>query len=531
MIILTSNRSRSSISFIVLIVLCVHLERQTDSCSISEGHTHCHLPGSFYFCHPSQVEDWNQSVPIGEVSLPTPPDSISECASDYQEMSGHPWNQASLPEEWTTAPAPDNMSMQPTSNEWPGQGVPVTAHDIQTLDTAAFLSAPQSTVDFGLSPVLSHESQSSYTRNSFSEPDTCYLPPGLDLSFTSEPSWHSSGPVVYHSPDVTQQPTGYGFVPHDQSAPSVACALSAPQTLYPGSQPLEFFPQGGQVLYQRRTTSYPQPAPMRPLLPRTESPTASSDGTRGPQRTLKPHMQGSQSSQRTASSVSSTSGQSQDGSQHTLASTQSSGHVMLASQQVQTLPHRSSGPMQSGALVHPNMVLYNQHGASASSVSDPTDEDFSTYIRFDQEDQTTSPGALRSDDIVPYTDAYDTDCLGSYVSGHGVQPAVPSYMPGDVKPVLSRTEQDLNAVYQGSSSATSLSSDNDEGRHRTHPLYSEGPQSDGLYHCPFKAKDPNCPHKATKLKCNYEYGSPPSNHASHYLLTTLVVVASSLILT
>ncbi|KAK4546899.1 hypothetical protein LTR36_001631 [Oleoguttula mirabilis] len=48
-----------------------------------------------------------------------------------------------------------------------------------------------------------------------------------------------------------------------------------------------------------------------------------------------------------------------------------------------------------------------------------------------------------------------------------------------------------------------LPGDNDEGRHRTHPLYTEGPQADGLYHCPFKS-DPSCQHKPTKLKCNYD---------------------------
>lgn len=50
---------------------------------------------------------------------------------------------------------------------------------------------------------------------------------------------------------------------------------------------------------------------------------------------------------------------------------------------------------------------------------------------------------------------------------------------------------------------TTLPGETEEGRHRTHPLYNEGPQADGLYHCPFKG-DPSCQHKPTKLKCNYE---------------------------
>ena len=41
-------------------------------------------------------------------------------------------------------------------------------------------------------------------------------------------------------------------------------------------------------------------------------------------------------------------------------------------------------------------------------------------------------------------------------------------------------------------------------RYRTHPLYSEGPKSDGLYHCPYTNEEPLCQHEPTKLKCNYE---------------------------
>ncbi|KAI9664897.1 MAG: hypothetical protein M1821_006345 [Bathelium mastoideum] len=39
---------------------------------------------------------------------------------------------------------------------------------------------------------------------------------------------------------------------------------------------------------------------------------------------------------------------------------------------------------------------------------------------------------------------------------------------------------------------------------RSHPLYSAGPRSDDLYHCPWATSE-NCPHKPTKLKCVYEY--------------------------
>lgn len=38
---------------------------------------------------------------------------------------------------------------------------------------------------------------------------------------------------------------------------------------------------------------------------------------------------------------------------------------------------------------------------------------------------------------------------------------------------------------------------------RDHAYYKATPGKDGLYHCPFAAKE-NCVHKAEKLKCNYE---------------------------
>ena len=48
-----------------------------------------------------------------------------------------------------------------------------------------------------------------------------------------------------------------------------------------------------------------------------------------------------------------------------------------------------------------------------------------------------------------------------------------------------------------------MSGEGDNPTARHHELYSIGVQDDGLYHCPFEAKD-GCTHKAEKLKCNYE---------------------------
>jgi hypothetical protein len=38
---------------------------------------------------------------------------------------------------------------------------------------------------------------------------------------------------------------------------------------------------------------------------------------------------------------------------------------------------------------------------------------------------------------------------------------------------------------------------------RDHPLYNTSPDENGLYKCPYTGK-PQCNHKPTKLKCNYE---------------------------
>ena len=453
------------------------------------------------------MEHWNQSVPFGEVSFPTPPDTISETSSDCPDMSGQ-WSQTSLPEDWSTVPAQGNST-------WQSQGVPVTTQDLQALDSAALLSASSRPVDLRLSPVLSHESQSARTLTSFSEPDSCVLPPGLDLSFATDPSWNPSGPAVYNSPDVTTHSIPcHGFTPfHDQSGLPLGCTFSSPHALYPGSQPPVFFPQGAQAPYQSRSVSYPQLTPMRPLLPRTEGPSTSCQATHGPQRTLRPHMQGSHSSQRTVSSVSSACGPSQDGSPIAFVPAQASGHGTVPSQQLEGLPYGPSGHASTVAPPPSALLSYSQAGTSVPFMSDPTDEDFSTYIHFDQDDQSASPGALRLDHKL-YADVRETDHVDSYMPGYGVQATVPSNASGDVKPVFARPEQDTKAVYQVPGS------DSDEGRHRAHPLYNEKPKPDGFYHCPFKVKDPNCPHIKTKLKCNYEYDLLPFPSTQCRLLTT-----------
>lgn len=96
-----------------------------------------------------------------------------------------------------------------------------------------------------------------------------------------------------------------------------------------------------------------------------------------------------------------------------------------------------------------------------------------------------------------------TNVVHSYAHGYSHGPQVP---PATSRPQALKPVESLKGPmpYRSSSSAASMASEGDEGRHRNDPLYSRGPEPDGLYHCPFKS-DPNCQHKPTKLKCNYEY--------------------------
>ena len=462
------------------------------------------------------MDHWNQSVPLGEISLPTPSDTISECAtSDYQDMSGQPWSQAPLPDEWTTVTAPDHSTlMQSSSGDWSSHSAPVTVQDIQALDTNAWLHAIHGPVDMGLSPVLSQESQSSHTLNSLSEPDSCVLPPRLDLSSAAEPSYHQPGPMMYASPaGASQFSSAFGYTPSlDPSGLSMECSLSASQGLYPGSQPPLFFPQGGHAVYPRRTFSYPvTPTPMRPLLPRTESSCVSGQPVHGLQRALRPQIQDSRISQASMSSVSSPSGQHQGNSQQAVAFGRASSPNAVAPRPAQNLPHGSSCSYQAAVSVQPTSGSYFRSAQSMAYVSDPTAEDFSAFIHFDHEDQTTSPGALRLDLRLYDCHRCGTNELDSYVSGYGVMQSMPSNMSGAMKPVASQPEQDVKNVYRTpNSAAASMASDSDEGRYRSDPLYSKGPDADGMYRCPYQATDPNCPHKPTKLKCNYEYDRSPS---------------------
>lgn len=463
----------------------------------SEEFAPFHQPGSVLFSKPSEVTQWCQSVPLQEGFPPTPPDTASDCsASDYSDMALPSWNMASLPgDSWTTVPAQDHStSMQPSASSWHNQGTPVTSQDLHALDAASWMNVTQGPVDMGLSPVLSHESQSSRTLNSFSEPDVAFLPPGLDLSFIGEASWQTSGHVAYpvshsapqefpSSTGASSQHMSYGIAtgqPDYSSQPNVAC----------GPQQQVVYFQDPHASYPR-TTGYDQPMVHgRPLLPRTDGHSFQGVPSNAGYVALRPKTLGFESAQ-PKGRVSSAPGMSRESIPSRHASIQSTGYME---------------PVPQAALPSPVGRIPTPYSDCASAgmpalFADPANEDFSSFIQYDQEDKAPAP-AMRSERILRRARKSITDEHSSFSHGYG-----PSCVQSlaESRPALATPEQeDSSRKPAVPSTGHSMSSETDEGRYRSHPLYNEGPRADGLYHCPFKS-DPSCQHKATKLKCNYEY--------------------------
>ena len=431
-----------------------------------------------------------------------------------------------MPEEWAIGTPTDNTSAYPRASQWYSQGVPATAQDVQTLDQAAWLSANHGSVDMGLSPVLSHEGQSTHTFNSLSEPDACILPPSLDLSFASEPQWH--GPIVYTSPDGTPlSGHEYGFTSiHDGMGHPVSCP-PAPQVIYPGAYPV-FFPQGGQAALPRPAFAYAPAFPMRPILPRAEGTGYQSPPAYGSHRAIQPQTQGSRSH---VPSVSNMAGQPLEAQRHDDGVARRSTRSPMSSHPAYGTASCTSSPVQASVSAPSDVGSYIKPEISLINFADPTADDFGAFINYDHGDHLPSSDTLRSEQQHMCRMCRVTDALDSYAPGYESLSSVPSSISGDVK--ASQPEQESKAGYQTTSVSASLSSESEEGRHRNHPLYNQGPRSDGLYHCPYKAQDPNCPHRPTKLKCNYEYGpqSFPMFRLVYHVLTTCVLAANTSILT
>lgn len=422
------------------------------------------------------------------------------------------WSQTSLPEDhWYTGPAQDHSTyVQTASSDWDSQTLFSSAQDFQPMDAPfAWPQSAQGSVGMGLSPVLSHKSQSSHTLNSFSEPDFAVLPPGMDLSFCSEGQWSTNGASLYAGAQpVPAHVPGHAFV----SAPDAATATSRMEVampyLPPGHVPQNsshpaFYVQDGQGAVPM--VPYQFIAPRRPLLPRTDGRSASSAiaSTHAPsQRPIRPMIQGRDRPRGSSHSVSSPTGQSQ-GSQRTIV-----GRPLAPSPVDARRIQTTTAPAADTHHAQPELedLAGNPSRANYHGVTDPTAEDFNAFIQYDQDDQASVSGVTRSarnadDANRAYTDeriSHPVDASSVYLA-----PAAQETKQEPI-PVPTKVEHHVSAGQEIPPIKSAASGDVDEGRHRNHPLYAKGPERDGNYHCPFKVKE-GCPHNPTKLKCNYEY--------------------------
>ncbi|KAK5726251.1 hypothetical protein LTR17_012871 [Elasticomyces elasticus] len=482
----------------------------------SEEFSYPHPSGSFLFSQPAVVDQWCQSIPFGDLPL-TPPDTVSDCASsDCPDMPHHGWSRTLSPEEaWTTEHAPSDHStyIQPYGHyvqPYPN-GVPVTCQHAGTSDvTTPWLTVPQGPVDMGLSPVLSQESQSSHTLNSLADPDVSVLPPSLDLSFATEPVWGTSssndvvgqyqGHHVQQAPFYGSMPGGY-FVP----TPMQNTWTTATDHRWTAPQPLPSYPYQPvygsfvpHVVYPGHGLPY-QAVQHRPLLPRTESTSVPSQPVYGPQRVLRPQMPSSHASQSTVRPVSTLPGRiphvpaqppfrPQMQTPVDVSSSQSVPPGHSFDMRTTSAPPGHVGTSQARSVPRQDVVTQPRPVGPAGYWSEPA-EDWSSFVRFDQTDQQpVSPRSTRMQSDMPVHAPSSIAPIG-YGKPLAAKPEPASSI---IEPAIPPTGPVDAPTMEG-----------DEGRHRTHPLYNEGPHTDGLYHCPFKT-DPSCQHRPTKLKCNYD---------------------------
>jgi hypothetical protein len=431
----------------------------------------------------------------------TPPDTDSE-----PDMTAK-WNQTSLPEDsWFTGITQDHSTyVQSSGSEWDTQTLLSSAQDFQSLDAFHWNHPSHGSVDVGLSPVLSHESQSSHTLNSFSESE---LPSGLDLSFTYEPTWNTTGSVMCRDAPVMQRPLpGNGFVPSMDEMP-LGNRMDGALTQWPldfiGCSPQAvFYPQDVQTA--RLTARFPAVAPPRTLLPRTTS--SSAAATTAFARTSsgmqhQPSIQGCVDSRRSSQNVS-----NHGYAVHESPKTTSAASYIAARPFTSGDAKISSGSAMDlyQALPQPHCLPRTYTQDSLSAIADPAAEEFTAFIQYDHDEPSTVTGTSRSDLSNRHGHFSNTDISCSYPTGTSSVQA----MPSTVLPQKTtgsnhaKIEPDAKPIKVSPRSAAASLVEVDEGRHRNHPLYSQSPDADGLFHCPFKAKE-NCPHNATKLKCNYE---------------------------
>jgi len=358
-------------------------------------------------------------------------------------------------------------------------------------------------------------------------PDATVPSPDLYPSSTG-PGWHPNAQVPYPPyqvlPQAPQAPQENRLLATSAQATYGPGMESQPRWPAPQSAPSDvlqagFHPYGNEDMYPRRTVLHPPVTYGRPLLPRTEGLAVPSQPAYGSQRILRPQMPVPQSPRTIVSNVSTVSGvphgfplqvparfPNPAGGPPSLVSYPSSS-VPVPGPELATL-HRESGPE-------------NTSEGPTSYYTEPSAEDFNTFFRFDPEEQPTSPASTRSGVSARCTRDQRTDPPYSFSPGCMSNLAIsPNATTLERKPLAPKPEETAIPTNQDSPALTpSLVSENDEGRHRNHPLYSEGPQADGLYHCPFES-DPNCQHKPTKLKCNYEYETSTASTLANGLQIT-----------
>ncbi|KAF2725923.1 hypothetical protein K431DRAFT_299645 [Polychaeton citri CBS 116435] len=470
-----------------------HLDPATELCS--EEPIRCQSGPRLLSKHEA-LDNWRQSIASGEPYPLSPPESTLDYLSDYQtdqtvdlsEMWTQPtaadnaWPQRSLPEEQNFAH--DTIPQRQPSGFGP------TEHSLNLVDRFAWHDV-QSSVDSG-SPVLSHESQSTQTLQSFSEPDFL-LPNALDLHFTPESQWYSGPPCV--SQIAYTSAPGNCFIasptqePVDLSLDSSSFQCAAPA--FRQSTHKAIFPaQGGQTAFYRSPVPS-QVAPKRPLLPRTNgratmAPQAAPSSSQG---TGRPQMTGQGSMQRTPTSVSTASGRnSQSHGMPEVSKTQTQ-----AQTQTQRTLSASQGSTQIvAATCVPDSAFQPRSIPPVNQYADPFYDDFSAFIQYDQEEPNN---------------ANEPASCSTYQTGPGLTISADTSADQHAHTATAdTTQQTIPAAPQAAPMTKAMSSEGDEGRYRNHPLYAQGPAKDGLYYCPFKdtATDPSCNHKATKLKCNYD---------------------------
>lgn len=411
---LTTVRPRLGFSFVSFLLFPFGVwelkscrEVKLTSSFISEELSHLNCPG-FLFSEPGSVDNWCQSLPGGPNLPPTPPDTDSE-----PDMTAQ-WSQTSMPEDqWYTGAAQDHSTyVQTSSSEWDAQTLFSSAQDFSTVDAFHWTNTTHGSVDMGLSPVLSQESQSTRTLNSFSEPE---LPPGLDLSFTSyEPNWDNAGSMMAQETQALQRPLlGNAFVPSMDDMP-LGTQMDDAFAQWPmnlggcSTQPL-FYPQSGQTA--RHAMRSPPVAAPRTLLPRTEgsiASTAPAFAQSSSQRTSRSYIQGRASSRRSSQSVSNVAF-AMHGSPRIEA-----GQYHFHRPATSDVAKTSSMPdaMDPFQTVNPSAQGIRTYAQdSVSAITDPAAEEFTAFIQYDQEEQSAPTVPSRSEKHWILVTAPYTDCL------------------------------------------------------------------------------------------------------------------------